>query len=52
MVRVLFRWRTIVRRVFQVMLVTDPALRPAVGDTASWRRPLASSLLLARLLVR
>jgi hypothetical protein len=49
---VLFRRRTLVRRVFQVVLVTDPSLRLAVGDAVRWRRPLASSLLLgSRLLV-
>ena len=53
LVWVLFRGRTILGGVFQVVLVTDPALQLAVGVAVRWRRYLASSLLLgSRLLVR
>lgn len=50
---VLFCWRTILRRVFQVMLVADSALWLAVCVAVRWRRHLTSSLLLgSRFLVR
>ena len=47
----LFCRRTILRRVFQVVLVTDPALQLAVGVAVRRRRPLATSLLLDSRLV-
>jgi hypothetical protein len=51
LVCMLFCRRTILRRVFQVVLVTDPALQLAVGVAVRWRRPLATSLLLGSRLV-